>query len=48
MVPLQGPTGTLTGISSAGSFVPYTVQTVKGIQYAIFPAATAAYQATYS
>ena len=48
MLPLQGPTGTLTGISSAGSFVPYAVQTVKGIQYAIFPAATAAYQATYS
>jgi hypothetical protein len=48
MVPVQGPSGTLTGISSAGSFVPYTVKTIKGIQYAVFPAATASFQATYS
>ena len=48
MVPLQGPSGTLTGISSGGSFVPYTVETIKGIQYAVFPAATATFTATYS
>ena len=48
MVPVQGPSGTLTGISSGGSFVPYTVQTVKGIEYAVFPAATATFTATYA
>ena len=36
LLPTQGPTGTLSGISSAGSPVAYTVQTIKGIQYAIF------------
>jgi fibronectin type 3 domain-containing protein len=48
MLPVQGPTGTLTAISRAGTPVAYTVQTIKGIQYAIFTAATATYQATYS
>ena len=48
MLPLQGPTGTLTGITRAGSPVTYTVQTVKGIQYAMFTAATATFVATYS
>ncbi len=48
MLPLQGPTGTLTGITRAGSPVTYTVQTVKGIQYAMFTAVTATFVATYS
>ena len=48
MLPVQGPTGTLTGITRAGSPVSYTVQTIKGVQYAFFPAATATYQATYA
>ena len=30
MLPIQGPTGTLTGITRAGSPVTYTVQTIKG------------------
>jgi hypothetical protein len=48
MLPVQGPSGTLTSITRGGSAVSYTVQTIKGIQYAVFPAATATYQATYS
>ena len=48
MLPVQGPAGTLTAISRGGNAVPYTVQTIKGIQYALFTAATATYQATYS
>ena len=48
MLPVQGPAGTLTGITRAGSPVTYSVQTIKGVQYALFDAATASYQATYS
>jgi hypothetical protein len=48
MLPIQGPTGTLTAITRGSSPVTYTVQTIKGIQYAMFDAATATYQATYS
>ena len=48
MLPTQGPTGTLSAITRAGNPVPYTVQTIKGIQYAFFTAATATYQATYA
>ncbi len=48
MLPLQGPSGTLTAITRAGSPVPYTVQSVKGVQYAVFTAATATYVATYA
>jgi hypothetical protein len=48
MLPMQGPSGTLTGITRAGSPVSYTVQTIKGVQYALFAAATATYQATYA
>ena len=48
MLPLQGPSGTLTGITRAGNPVPYTVQTIKGVQYALFTAATATFLATYA
>ena len=48
MLPTQGPTGTLTTITRAGTSVPYTLQTIKGIQYALFTTATATYQATYT
>ena len=47
MLPTQGPTGTLTTITRAGTSVPYTLQTIKGIQYALFTTTTATYQATY-
>ena len=48
MLPVQGPSGTLTAITRDGNPVSYTVQTIKGIQYAMFDAATATFQATYS
>jgi hypothetical protein len=48
MLPLQGPAGALTAITRDGSPVAYTVQTIKGIQYAMFDATTATYQASYS
>ena len=48
MLPMQGPAGTIQAITRAGSPVAYTVQTVKGVQYAIFTAATATFVATYS
>jgi hypothetical protein len=47
MLPTQGPSGTLTSLTNGGSPVPYTVQTIKGIQYAMFDAASATFQATY-
>ena len=48
LLPTQGPSGTLTAISSAGQPVAYTVQTIKGIQYAVFAVATGTYLATYA
>jgi len=48
MLPLNGPSGTLSAITKDGSPVAYTVQTVKGISYAMFDAANATFQATYS
>ena len=48
MLPIQGPSGTLSGITKGGSAVTYTVQTIKGIQYAMFDAGNGTYQATYS
>jgi hypothetical protein len=48
MLPTQGPSGTLQAITSNGNSVSYTVQTIKGVQYALFTAANATYQATYS
>jgi chitodextrinase len=48
LLPLQGPSGTLSAISLGGSPVTYTVQTIKGVQYAMFTAVNGTYQATYS
>ena len=48
MLPVQGPSGTLTSITADGSAVPYTVQTIKGVQYAVFDASSALFTATYS
>jgi hypothetical protein len=47
MLPTQGPSGNLLSLTSNGSTVPYTVQTIKGIEYAFFSAANDTYQATY-
>jgi hypothetical protein len=48
MLPVQGPAGSLTGITRAGSPITYTLQTIKGIQYAMFAATAGAYVATYN
>ena len=48
MLPVQGPASSLTAITHGGSPVAYTVQTIKGVQYAMFDTATGSYQATYS
>ena len=48
MLPVQGPTGTLSTIRRGGTSLSYSVQTIKGVQYAIFSAGTATYEATYS
>jgi hypothetical protein len=44
----EGPTGTLSALTCAGSPKAYALQTIKGIQYAMFDAATETCQATYS
>ena len=48
LLPTQGPTGTLSALSCAGSPKAYTLQTIKGIQYAMFDTITGTCQATYS
>jgi hypothetical protein len=48
MLPTEGPSGTLSALSCGGSAMPYTVQTIKGIEYAMFDAVTGTCQATYS
>jgi hypothetical protein len=48
MLPVQGPSGTLSAITQGGSPVTYMVQTIKGIQYAMFTTVTGTYVATYS
>jgi len=49
MVPAAGPDGTtLSGLTRGGSTVAYNLQTIKGLEYAMFPAASASYAATYS
>jgi hypothetical protein len=47
-LPTQGPSGTLSSLSCGGSPRSYTVQTIKGIQYAMFDAFAGTCQATYS
>jgi hypothetical protein len=48
ILPVQGPSGTLTGVTCAGSPRSYTVQTIKGVPYAMFDAITGTCRATYS
>jgi hypothetical protein len=48
LLPAQSASGgTLTSLTRGGSAVPFTVETVKGIQYARFAAAGGSYSATY-
>jgi hypothetical protein len=48
MVPTAGPPGALTGLTRDGSRMATTTRTVKGIDYAVFPAAAGQYVATYA
>ena len=48
MVPISGPQGTtLTGVTRGASTVSYQAWTVKGLSYAVFPAAAGSYAVTY-
>jgi fibronectin type 3 domain-containing protein len=48
MLPTQGPAGTLSGLTCAGSPRAFTVQTIKGVSYALFDTITGTCLATYS
>jgi hypothetical protein len=48
LLPTQGPSGTLSALSCGGSPRAYTVQTIKGIQYAMFDTITGTCTATYA
>nr|WP_253942430.1 DUF4082 domain-containing protein [Nocardioides sp. zg-1230] len=49
MLPTTGPGGaTLSAVTRSGTAVPFTTMTVKGQQYAVFPAVGGAHQATYT
>jgi hypothetical protein len=48
ILPMQGPSGTLTGVTCAGSPRSFTVQAIKGIQYAMFATVAGTCAATYA
>ena len=48
MLPVQGPSGTLSALSCGGTPRAFTLQTIKGVQYAMFDAVTGTCRATYS
>ena len=48
MLPLASTGGTLASLAADGNPVAFTTQTVKGIAYAVFPAASGSYVATYA
>jgi hypothetical protein len=48
MVPAHSARGPLLGLTADGAPVSTTSRTVKGVEYAVFPAAAATYVATYS
>jgi hypothetical protein len=47
MVPTKSDTGTLTGITRGGSPVEFNKQTIKGVEYAMFPSGAGEYVASY-
>jgi hypothetical protein len=47
MLPVNSVGGTLTSISRSGTSVPFSTQTIKGVQYAFFAATAGSYQAVY-
>jgi hypothetical protein len=48
LLPTQGPSGTLSALTCGGSPKTYSLQTIKGIQYAMFDTVTGSCTATYS
>ncbi|MGZ4723657.1 MAG: Ig-like domain-containing protein, partial [Ilumatobacteraceae bacterium] len=47
MLPTRGPNGSLQTLTLGGTPASFTTQTIKGVEYAIFPAAAGTYAATY-
>ena len=48
MVPTAAAVGPLTSLTRSGVSVPFTRQTIKGIEYAVFTADPGTYQASYT
>jgi Bacterial Ig-like domain len=48
VLPMQGPSGTLSALTCAGSPRSFTTQTIKGIQYAMFTTVNGTCSATYN
>ncbi len=48
MLPMAGPNGDLQSLTRGASNVTYTVQTIKGLEYAVFSAAAGSYSAVYA
>ena len=48
MLPATSTAGTLASLTVNGTPVAFTTQTIKGIAYAVFPAASGSYVATYA
>jgi hypothetical protein len=47
MVPATTSSGSVTGVTNGGSPVSFSLRTVKGVEYAVFPATSGAYEITY-
>lgn len=47
MLPANSLAGGITSITNTSGAVPFTLQTIKGLTYAVFTAAAGSYQATY-
>ena len=47
LLPTQSPSGSLASVTRSGSPVPFTTETIKGIQYAVFTGVDGTYAATY-
>ncbi|HWM93884.1 MAG TPA: family 16 glycoside hydrolase [Thermoanaerobaculia bacterium] len=48
MIPASTSAGTLASLTVGGNPVTWTTETIKGISYAIFPASSGSYTATYA
>jgi len=48
LLPTAGPTGSLSSITLNSAAVTFVTATIKGVEYATFPAALGSYQARYT